>query len=199
MKVPSFSHLSDTDLTREGARIISLERQATAAVISWLIEFDKRRLYLGLGYSSLFSYGRDALHLGDGAAYRRIEAACVCRRFPGALQLIVEGGVTLTNLGLIAPHLTPANCAQLFNDVSHKSKREVEIIVARLAPKPDAATTIRKTPSSIPRPIAEATQEQPVAACHEASPLPPPRPVIAPLAPERFKLQITMSQETHYR
>ena len=49
------------------------ERQATAALIRCLIEVDARRLYLGEGYSSLFTFCTQSLHLSEHAALGRIE------------------------------------------------------------------------------------------------------------------------------
>ena len=200
MKVPSFAHLSDADLTREGPRIIAIERHATATLVSWLTEFDTRRLYLGLGFSSLFTYCRDALHLGEGAAYRRIEAARAARRFPLVLQLLCDGELSLTAVSLLAQHLTEANHQQLLEEATHKPTREVERMVAALAPKPDVQTLVRK----LPAPTQDVRPEQFAHVFNSVTPSytppqppAPPRPVIAPLAPERFKLQVTMSQETH--
>lgn len=200
MKVPCFSHLSDSDLTREGPRLISDERTATAAVVSWLLEFDKRRLYLGLGFSSLFTYCRGALHLGEGAAYRRIEAARAARRFPVVLAFLADGRLSLTAISLLSQHLTAANHESLLASAVHKSTRDVEIMVAGLAPKPDARTFVRRLPERrAPQdsPVKSSESSPPPVACALPPVSPPPRPVIAPLAPERFKLQITMSQETH--
>ena len=51
------------------------ERRATAALVASLAELDERRLYLGEGYSSLFTYCTQCLRLSEHAAYSRIEAA----------------------------------------------------------------------------------------------------------------------------
>ena len=73
------------------------------------MELDTRRLYLGEGFSSLFTYCTQALHLSEHAAYNRIETARAARRFPLLLQLVADGAVTLTTVRLLAPHLTPEN------------------------------------------------------------------------------------------
>lgn len=200
--VPSFRDLSDSDLTQTVANLIGSERAATAAVVASLAEFDRRRLYLALGFSSLYAYCRDAFHLGDGAAYRRIEAARACRRFPIVLELLSNGSVSLTTISLLSPHLTPANHHDLLDEATHQSTREVERIVARLCPRPDVPATVRKLPVCG---IEKAAQLEADAAACEAPPtpghtVPAPashRPVIATLTPERFRLQITMSKDTH--
>ena len=71
-----------TDLTNDQllARVKTLaarERTSTADLVAALAELDERRLYLGLGYSSLFAYCVQELHLSEDAAYIRIRAARV--------------------------------------------------------------------------------------------------------------------------
>jgi hypothetical protein len=56
MKITSASHLSPAELTAELCRLARCEREATAALIVHLAEFDRRRLYEGAGYPSLFRY-----------------------------------------------------------------------------------------------------------------------------------------------
>lgn len=196
--VRSFAALTDNDLASALLRLVGAERAATADVISCLSEFDTRRLYLPLGFSSLFTYCRDCLHLGEGATYRRIEAARASRRFPEVLRLIARGDVTLTNLGLIAPHLTPSNHQALLQEISHKRKAEVEVIVAGLRPRPDAPALIRRLPQPSDRIAGDQSDlSQRNVPAQIAAPVMAPRPVIAPLTPERFRLQITMSKDTH--
>lgn len=90
-------------------RLAAGERHATAALIRSLMEFDARRLYLGEGYSSLFTYCTHALHLAEGAAYNRIEAARAARRFPAIVSALEDRSLTLTAVRLLAPHLTAGN------------------------------------------------------------------------------------------
>lgn len=117
--------------------------------------------------------------------------------------------MTVTNARMLAPHMTEANCQELLAAARHRSKREVEEIVARLRPQPDVRSAVRKLPSpgvmekalppmqsaSVPpattgemrRPPASPAVEAPVSA----------RPLVAPLAPERYKIQFTASREMH--
>src|SRR5688500_13423398 len=69
----SFTTLSDHALLVEARRLAADERTATATLIACLAELDTRRLYLGMGYSSLHDYCAKALHLTDYAGYARIE------------------------------------------------------------------------------------------------------------------------------
>src|SRR5262245_40476433 len=65
--------LSDAELIEQVKRLAANERQATVQLVAHLAEMDARRLYLGEGCSSLFTYCTQVLHLSDHAAYGRIE------------------------------------------------------------------------------------------------------------------------------
>jgi hypothetical protein len=210
-------HLSDQALLEEVKGAAGREREATARLIALLAELDARRLYLGQGCSSLFTYCTQVLRLSEHAAYRRIEAARTARKFPVVLDLLADGTVTLTTVTLLASHLTPANHVEVLNAARHRSKRDVEVMVAGLRPLPDVPATVKKLPA---RPAAaacisascsgssdQAGQPALAAIGDEDSLLqrPPRVPSVAqpspakltPLAPERYKVQLTVSRETN--
>lgn len=198
----SFAELTDRDLLDEVRRLARVERQATADLIASLSEVDARRLYLGEGCSSLFTYCTHVLHLSEHAAYGRIEAACAARRFPAILDMLRDGALTLTSVTLLSAHLTPENHLPVLEAARHKTKREVELIVAALRPRPDVASVVRKVSA---RPLPTSTRGLPVESAL-AQPMRPPAPVpetsskpgvIAPLTPEKYKLQVTISREAH--
>jgi hypothetical protein len=93
--------LSDEQLIAEVRRLTGCEAQATARLIAALAEFDARRLYLGQGCSSMFTYCTQVLHLAEHAAYNRIEAARAARRFPVILALLADGGRRSASCGTI--------------------------------------------------------------------------------------------------
>ena len=181
------------------------ERSATTRLIALLMEVDARRLYLGEGYSSLFTYCTRELHLSEHAAYGRIQAARTSRRFPIVLEMLESGDVTLTTVCLLAPHLTADNHERLLNSSRHQSKRDVELIVAKLRPQSAAPTMIRKLPQKNLRPATgnrslvaavTALDFTPVAA-EPAVQKKPPVATMSPLAPELYKLQVTLRRSTH--
>jgi hypothetical protein len=199
MKLSYLSALSDEELLAELKVLAARERHATAQLIASLAEVDARRLYLGEGCSSLFAYCTQVLRLSEHAAYGRIEAARTARRFAIVLDLIADGSITLTTVCLLAPHLTNENHRWVLDSARHKSKRDVEVIVAGLRPQPVIPSTVRKLPSP-PQPQLTVVEDD-----WPPSPIPLPsvartRPaVVAPLAPERYKVQFTMSSEMHDR
>jgi 5-methylcytosine-specific restriction endonuclease McrA len=192
--------LSDDELITEVKRLAVCEHHATARLIGALAELDARRLYLGQGCSSMFTYCTQVLHLAEHAAYNRIEAARAARQFPVILARLGDGSVHLSAIRLLAPHLTQENHADVLREASHKSKREVEQIVARLQPQPDVVASVRKLPPprttrTLVQPSAPQSQPSEIAAAG-VSPS-PSRAEVAPLAPERYKVQFTVGRGTY--
>jgi 5-methylcytosine-specific restriction endonuclease McrA len=140
------TRLSDRDLLAEVVRLAACERAATAALIALLAEVEARKLYLVEGCSSLFGYCTERLHLSEHAAYHRIEAARAVRAFPILLAHLESGALTLTAVTLLRPHLTETNHETLLEAARGRSKRDVELLVRRLAPLPDVRATVRKLP-----------------------------------------------------
>jgi hypothetical protein len=193
---------SDDELLSDVAALAGSERELTAAVIAHVAEIDARKLYLGQGFPSLFHYCVQILRLSPDAAYNRIEVARVVRRFPAILELLADGSIHVTAARLLAPHLTAENHRSVLESAKGKTTKEVAEIVARLAPRPDVPTSIRRLPA--PKPEAPTVLPVQTAIPPGVVPIPtppisppPPRPAcVEPLAPERFKLQLTVSGET---
>jgi hypothetical protein len=195
--------LSDREVLVRVRDAVRNEQVATARLIALLMELDARRLYLSEGCSSLFTtYCTQVLHLSEHAAYNRIETARAARRFPVILDLVESAAVTLTTVRLLAPHLTDTNHREVLQRAHHKSKREVELLVATLHSRPDVPSMVRKLPAlartqpPILAPQEAATPDIPTA-IGTASCVPPPlRPTeVKPIAAERYKIQITVSRD----
>src|SRR5262245_44499239 len=103
------TRLSDAELLGRVALLARHERDATVELVGHLAELDVRKLHLAEGYGSLFTYCTKALRLSEHAAYNRIEAARLCRRFPEVLDLLAEGVLNLTTARLLSPHLRSDN------------------------------------------------------------------------------------------
>jgi 5-methylcytosine-specific restriction endonuclease McrA len=203
--------LSDTELLDEVKRLIAYERLATARLIAALAELDVRKLYVGEGCSSLFTYCTQVLHLSEHAAYGRIEAARAARKWPALLELLADGSVHLTAVTLLAPHFTTENHRELLAVARHKSKREVEDIVAALRPRPPVPSSVRtlpvpKAPPLVANSPTDVPSAEPCVSSTGAQSAPAPSPLpevskpfaqIKPLAPEHYKVQFTVSRETH--
>jgi len=209
----SLTRLSDAELVTRLKSLLARERYATAHLVAHLAELDTRDLHLREGYNSLYVYCRDALGLSEGESYNRIEVARAARRFPIILEMLAAGAVNLTAVRLIAPHLTAANHREVLDSARGKKKSEIEEIVARLSPRPDVAASARKLPALRLQasPPVVAPVEAPVlsgaSGVDLAAPAPSeigftPEPLsvsrasVAPLSPDRYKLQLTIGGET---
>jgi 5-methylcytosine-specific restriction endonuclease McrA len=203
------ARFSDAELLNEVKRLTANEREVTVRLIAALAELDARRLYLGEGCSSLFTYCTQVLNFSEHAAYLRIEAARAARKWPVVLGLLAEGALHLTAVSLLAPHLTPDNLEPILAAARHKSKREVEEIVAALRPQRAVPASVRKLPAAqAPAPTLAVNQLPQARAGDTRTTVPDnqlPQPacarrknddVVKPLAPERYKVQLTISRET---
>ena len=123
LQFASSALLCDRDLLDATVRVAGDERRTTAELLALLAELDTRKLYLGEGYSSLFTYCTQRLHLSESAAYGRITAARAARRFPILLTRLADGDVTLTSISLLAAHLT--------DDFNGRSTRDRSMPLAR--------------------------------------------------------------------
>ncbi len=141
------SSLSDDTMITRTKRLVLAERFATAEVVVHLAEIEARRLHLAEGCSSLFGYCTQVLHLSEYEAYTRIAAARAGRRFPLVFECLARGDVHLSAVDLLAPHLTEENHVELLGWARHRTKREVERIVAEVAPRPAVGAMVRRLPA----------------------------------------------------
>ncbi len=206
MSVTIPSHLSNDALMAAVARLAGDERVVTARLIAHLAEIDRRELHVPAGFASLYTYCREGLGFSEDAAYNRKTAAQVARRFPVVLDMLADGRLSLTALRLLAPVLTVANHGEALAAATGRSRREVEEIIARLDPKADVRSTVRRLPApaaAVPeREVHETghpalfggSQAGEEAAAAPRTTVTARRPIVAPLAPERYRVQFTIGK-----
>jgi hypothetical protein len=163
--------------------------------------------------------------LAEHAASNRIEAARLARRFPAVLDLLAEGALNLSTARLLAPHLQPDNFEAVVAQARGRSKREVEVLVAGLAPQSDVVASVRRLPAPSRPTLAPATVPPAVTTpfatvggfvqgpvgvqapvgmrgpmdvrCQTiAPPRPTPHQAVKPLTPERYGVQFTVDAAT---
>ena len=194
------ARLSDDELLARIKVLAIYERDATVELVAHLAELDGRRSHLREGPGSLYKYCRDVLGYSEDAAWNRAATAGAVRRYPVTLGWLADGSLNITTVRILRPVLTDENHLAVLTEARRRSKREVEVIAARLDPKPDVPSTVRKLPAPVSTPaptlpLAEDGSAPPP----PVAPPPPPihRPLIAPLTPERYRVQFTVSKETH--
>jgi len=197
------SRLSDHDLLARVGVLAGKEREASAELVAHLAALDARpSLFAAEGHGSLFTYCTQVLRLSEDATCNRIQAARAARRFPLMLDLLSSGAMSLTSVRILAPCLTPENHEAVLARASGRSRREIEALVAELAPRPDVASSIRKLPAA-----ANASPAVSVAASQLLGSTPSPaelalpatarRPIIETTSPERYRVQFTLGKEGH--
>jgi hypothetical protein len=176
-----FSEMSNEEVLASLKTLVAEGNRIIGKVIAYLAEVEDRRIHLELACSSMFEFAMKKLGFSEGEAFRRITAARLVRRFPAILNAIVSGRVHLSSVVLLRDHFTEGNVEELLEKAAGKSKREVEELIARHAPKADLPSLIRKLPERLP------------IAAPKTSPatLPPPR--VQPLSESRYRVQLTAS------
>lgn len=206
--------LADAELLSRTIALSARSRRAEAELVVHLAEVDHRRLYLQEACPSMFVYCTSRLGLSEAEAYVRITVARASRRFSSILPMLASGDVHLTAVSRLAAHLTEDNADAILARAVGRSRREIDAIVAELAPKPDVPPSVRRIPAA-PRPdrrgelcldrVAAVTEGTgaavPTGAAPAETPSPPkllppsPPAVVVPIAPARFKVQFTASSE----
>jgi len=201
--------ISDDELLRRLSDLLKQSRRAEADLVAHIGEVDERRLYAREAASSMFAYCTEVLHLSEHEAYLRITVARASRKHPTLLAMLADGRLHLSGIGKLAAHLTDSNWEEVLARATHSSKREIEELVAELAPKPDVPPTVRKLPMR-PEPTravelgldrvtflpkSARVERDPPAAPVEVRPTPRAPAVVQPLAPARYKVQFTASAE----
>ena len=213
--------MADEVLVREVAAVVARGNRLTARLLVVLAEVERRDLHLKEGRSSLFAYCVERLGMAEGAAYKRVWAARVGRRFPLVLAMIARGEIHLTGVHLLARHLTEENHAELLARARGRTKREIEKLVAEIAPRADVPSRVAALPVRAVR--STSTLQMPVAGDCSISPpalaagdvggssggghlgdgaprLAPSidRPaLVQPLAPRRYQVRVTVGEEAH--
>src|SRR5262252_2691099 len=212
MKRIQVSRLSNEALLQELEESVAQDCPHTARQVALIGEIERRRLYAPAGYPSMYRYCVGHLHLSEAAAYKRIWVARLARKHPVVLAALAEGRVHLAGLHVMAKRLKdlePAVVDELLTAATHRTRWEIEKLMAERFPKPDVKAEVRAIPAAPARALTLtsastedcANQPQPIANTEsQLSPgkvggpvilghVAPPRPDytrVAPLAPQRY-------------
>src|SRR5262249_40523706 len=138
--------LSDDELLRRLVDLLRQSRRVEADLAAHIGEVDARRLYASEAAPSMFAYCREVLHLSAAGACLRIPVARAARQHPVLLDMLRDGRLHLSGIAKLVPHLTPENQEAVLARAAHRSKREIEELIAELAPKPEVPSTVRAVP-----------------------------------------------------
>lgn len=197
------------------AELLRLERHAMADFILALADFDRRKLWLELGHSSLFSFLRRELGLSAGAAQYRKVAAELVQRHAGVEAALRAGKLCLSSVIELAKVLTPENDAEVLPRFFGLSSRDAAAVAASIRPvvNPPVREVVTPLRPAVPVGLPERSSSPSAAAgasllrAPETPPTdiatgaptvfpvsPTPRPAVEPLDSERARLHITVSR-----
>jgi len=221
MTLREYKKLSNAELLDRFEVLLTQARSNLTELIVCMGEVERRSLFVAAGYSSMHAYCVDVFHMSDDEAYKRIRAARLSRQYPAILTAIADGRLHLTAVTLLSKHFTRQNVDDLIAAASHRTKLQVQMIIAERFPQADVPTTLReiKAQPVFMRMTLDSQQDAEASASSmdvsemqqrlvpEPVPLTPAGhsialqaerfPVVAPLSPSRFELRCTISQEAH--
>jgi hypothetical protein len=190
-------HLTDAELLKEIRSLLRTQHQLLARLIVFLIEVEDRRLDLRSAAPSMFELCTARLGMSEGAAFRRITAARLARRFPVIIELVASGALHLSGLVLLRDYLSDENHQELLGAAAGKSKRQIQSLIAERFPKPDVPDKLRKLPALAKK--ADGTAAPPALAlalgASASAPARSGRGSLDPISPARFKLELTVGQQ----
>ena len=201
--------LSDADLLRHFGELVHRDYQHTAQLLRHIDEIDRRQLWARYGHPSMFDFCVVRFHMSESVAGKRIGAARTARRFPVLFDMVARGEIHLSGIHRLKAHLSEDNHRRVLAEAKHMTIKEIERLVARLAPRPDVPPRLRALPRRAAASVEPGPELAPAApsagkeaerkpALGEPEPPPPPRsPDPIPLAPRRYKLEVTLDEETH--
>jgi hypothetical protein len=208
MEPKTLAAVPDDELLHRLAELLRQSRRVECEIVEHIAEVDARRLFAREAAPSMFAYCTDVLHLSEAEAYLRITVARVSRKHPMLLRFLADGRFHLPGIALLAPHLTVENRDALLARAVHKSKREIEELVAAIAPQPDIPGGMRRLPQRIepqeapriardggqppePQLRPDGVASAPAGTVSQAVTARPP--TVEALAPGRYKVQFTAS------
>src|SRR6187549_2911260 len=208
----SLEGLNDHALLSQFGDLLRQDHEGNANLLRHIDAIDRRQLWAKLAYPSLFALLVTRYHMSESTAGKRIGAARTARRFPVLFAMVARGELHLSGILRLKAHLTRENHEQVLSDAKHKTIRQLEELVARLAPQPDVPSTLRALPTrttalapastaaasapASPAPTSASTAAPAPPGPLASRPMPMPRraPDPAPLSPGRYRLQVTLGE-----
>jgi hypothetical protein len=158
MDIFATSHFSNDALRHDLKTRVASDCRSTAVLLTRIAEFDERMLYRQEGYPSMFTYCLHVLHFSEDATYRYINAARTARRFPAVLVALADGHLHVRAVLMLARHLRSGNADELVAAATHKTRAEIELLLAQRFPRPELPERLQAIPS--PAPILTSTPAQ---------------------------------------
>ncbi len=208
MKFQQVDRLADHVVLPGLASVVMHGCANTAETLAYIAVADERKLYLSAAYPSMYQYCLGELHMSEDAAAKRIQAARVARQFSALCDAVEKGRLHLSGVCMLAPHLSRENAAELIAVAAHKTRAQIETLLAERFPRPDVPTLVMAI-----EPAGASGLEGQEHVCESGEQHAPghvdgravqrapeavaPRAKITPLSPQRFKVEFTLDGDAH--
>ncbi|MGK5088336.1 HNH endonuclease [Bdellovibrionota bacterium FG-2] len=136
----------DVSLLSQIRQLAADERKLTTQVLELLREVERRRLYAGQGFSSLFEYAVKELGYSEASASRRINSMRLLKEVPSAAASIESGALNLSTVSTVQCFLkreareqgktySAHEKRELLMKMEGRSHRECEKILCQISPE----------------------------------------------------------------
>ena len=97
----SLLKLTNDELLAKAKKLVQQERVILVEILHHLLMINDKKLYLQMGFKSLFDFCTKELGYSEAAAYRRIQAMKLLKEVPEVKQKVLSGSVNLTHLAQV--------------------------------------------------------------------------------------------------
>src|SRR4051812_36860960 len=94
--------MKDQELIDRLEKLVQTERKITSDILECLRHVEARRLYLNMGYTSMFAYLTEKLGYTAACAQRRIDASRMLTQVPELKEELKQGSLNLSQVALVA-------------------------------------------------------------------------------------------------
>jgi hypothetical protein len=109
-------------------------QDSEVSLLQILEQIDREKVYLVMGYNSLFIYCVEALKLSESQSYSFMTVCRKSKEVPELKKEIENGGLTLSKARRIVPVLTKENHSEWIEKAKTLPKAELEKEVAKVSP-----------------------------------------------------------------
>jgi len=131
-------------LHEEALSLSKLFRNTESDLIEVLMKIDEAKVFLALGYSSLYSYALEALDLSEANAYAFSAVAKKSKQIPELKTEIKSGNLSVSNARRVLSVITPQNKMEWIAKAAVLPKIELEKEVFKANPEAEKKESIRQ-------------------------------------------------------
>lgn len=141
--------ITDKALLTKAKDVALEEQKKTVELLELLVEIERRMLYVGLGYTSLFTYLVQELHYSEAESALRVKAMRLMIRAPEIKAKMEQGQIGLSVAASVEGYLreekisAAKDVAEIISHCQGKSTREAQKILNEKKQRPSLEFTIK--------------------------------------------------------